>query len=100
MKKILFATIAMVALALTSCEKKGMDIMSLDVSKLDNIEYTCWKFTVENAGVLNGTMYSWDTEANLVVVLQELYRTSGNKAIITYERTPADDEEGCNVKKD
>ena len=100
MKKILFATIAMVALALTICEKKGMDIMSLDVAKLDNIEYTCWKFTVENAGVLNGTMYSWDTEANLVVVLQELYRTSGNKAIITYERTPADDEEGCNVKND
>lgn len=100
MKKILFAIFAVAALALTSCEKKGADIMSLDATKLDNTEYTCWKFTVENAGVLNGTMYSWDTEANLVRVLQELYKTSGNKAVITYNRTPADDKEGCEAMND
>lgn len=95
MKKILFAMLAVVALALVGCEKKGMDIMSLDASKLDNETYKCWKFTIENAGLLNGTMYAWDTEHNVVLILQEAYKASGNKAIVNYQETPADDKEGC-----
>lgn len=100
MKKLFFTFLAVTALAFVGCEKKQetLDIMSLDVSTLDNTEFTCWKYTIENADVLNGTLYSWDTEANLVRVLQEVYKTSGNKAVISYERTPADDEEGCNSK--
>lgn len=98
MKKILFAIFALAALALASCEGKRLDIMSLDASKLDNTTLTCWKFTIKNAGVLDGTMYAWDTEANVVRVLQAAYVTSGNKAIVSYERTPADDKEGCESK--
>lgn len=41
MKKILFAIFAVAALALTSCEGNKMDIMSLDVTKLDNTEFKC-----------------------------------------------------------
>lgn len=100
MKKILFAIFAVAALAFTGCENKGIDIMSLDVNQLDNTEYTCWKFTVERSGFCDGTMYSWDTEANVVIVLQEIYKTSGNKAIVSYERTPADDKDGCESKND
>ena len=101
MKKILFAIFAVAALALTGCEKKGgLDIMSLDPNAFDNTEFKCWKFTIENAGVLNGTMYAWDTEYNLICTLQATYKQSGNKAIINYEQTPADDEEGCESKND
>lgn len=98
MKKILFAIFAVTALALTSCENKRLDIMSIDASKLDNTEYACWKFTIKNAGLLNGTMYAWDTEANVVRTLQAAYISSGNKAIVSYGRTPADDKNGCESK--
>lgn len=100
MKKILFAFFAVAALALTGCEKKGIDIMSLKPNEFDNTEFKCWKFTVENAGNFNGTMYAWDTEYELIRTLQEIYKQSGNKAIITYEATPADDKEGCESKND
>lgn len=53
MKKILFAIFAVAALALTGCEKKGIDIMSLEPNEFDNTEFKCWKFTVENARILN-----------------------------------------------
>ena len=101
MKKILFAILAVAALALTGCEKKGgLDIMSLDPNAFDNTKFKCWKFTIENAGVLNGTMYAWDTQRNLIITLQEVYKQSGNKAIVNYEPTPADDKEGCESKND
>ena len=100
MKKILFAIFAMVALVLTGCENKGIDIMSLDANQFDNTEFTCWTFTVKNAGIFNGTMYAWDTEHNVIRTLQEIYKSSGNKAIVSYERTPADDENGCESKND
>ena len=100
MKKILFAFFAVAALALTGCEKKGIDIMSLKPNEFDNTKFKCWKFTIENAGNLNGTMYAWDTEYELIRTLQEIYKQSGNKAIITYEATPADDKEGCESKND
>ena len=101
MKKILFAIFAVAAFALTGCEKKGgLDIMSLDPNAFDNTEFKCWKFTIENAGVLDGTMYAWDTEYNLICTLQATYKQSGNKAIINYEQTPADDKEGCESKND
>lgn len=74
--------------------------MSLDPNAFDNTEFKCWKFTIENAGVLNGTMYAWDTEHNLIRTLQEVYKQSGNKAIVNYEQTPADDKEGCESKND
>lgn len=97
MKKILFAIFAIAALALTSCENK-LDIMSLDASKLDNTEFACWKMTIKNAGLLNGTSYAWDTETNVVLTLQSVFVSSGNKAVVKYEKTPADDAEGCNAK--
>ena len=100
MKKILFAIFAVAALALTGCEKKGIDIMSLKPNEFDNTKFKCWKFTIENAGNFNGTMYAWDTEYELIRTLQEIYKQSGNKAIITYEATPADDKEGCESKND
>jgi hypothetical protein len=36
----------------------------------------------------------------LVVVLQAIYKTSGNKAVITYGPTPDDDKNGCESKND
>lgn len=101
MKKILLAIFAVAAFALTGCEKKGgLDIMSLDPNAFDNTEFKCWKFTVENGGVLDGTMYAWDTESNIIRTLQEVYKQSGNKAIVNYEPTPDDDKEGCESKND
>ena len=101
MKKILLAIFAVAALALTGCEKKGgLDIMSLDPNAFDNTEFKCWKFTVENGGVLDGTMYAWDTESNIIRTLQEVYKQSGNKAIVSYEQTPDDDKDGCESKND
>ena len=103
MKKILFAIFAVAALTLTGCEKKGIDIMSLDVTKLDNTEFKCWKWTVKNSGFMDGTVYVWDTEANVVTVLQATYKTAQlnhYKPVITYEPTPADDKEGCESKNE
>ena len=103
MKKILFAIFAVVALALTSCEGNKMDIMSLDVTKLDNTEFKCWKWTVKNSGFMDGTVYVWDTEANVVTVLQATYKTAqlnNRKPIISYEATADADKEGCECKND
>lgn len=103
MKKILFAIFAVAALALTSCEGNKMDIMSLDVTKLDNTEYKCWKWTVKNSGFMDGTVYVWDTEANVVTVLQAAYKTAqlnNRKPIISYEATSDSDKEGCECKND
>ena len=103
MKKILFAIFAVAALALTSCEGNKMDIMSLDVTKLDNTEVKCWKWTVKNSGFMDGTVYVWDTEYNVVLVLQQAYKTAQlnhRKPIITYEATSDSDKESCECKND
>ena len=103
MKKILFAIFAVAALALTSCEGNKMDIMSLDVTKLDNTEFKCWKWTVKNSGFMDGTVYVWDTEYNVVVVLQQAYKTAQlnhRKPIMSYEATSDTDEESCKCKND
>ena len=103
MKKILFAIFAVAALALTSCEGNKMDIMSLDVTKLDNTEFKCWKWTVKNSGFMDGTVYVWDTEYNVVLVLQQAYKTAQlnhRKPIITYEATADSDKESCECKND
>jgi hypothetical protein len=103
MKKILFAIFAVVALALTSCEGNKMDIMSLDVTKLDNTEFKCWKWTVKNSGFMDGTVYVWDTEANVVTALQATYKRAQlnhRKPIITYEATSDSDKESCECKND
>ena len=103
MKKILFAIFAVAALALTSCEGNKMDIMSLDVTKLDNTEFKCWKWTVKNSGFMDGTVYVWDTEYNVVVVLQQAYKTAQlnhRKPIMSYEATSDTDEESCECKND
>ena len=99
MKKILFALVAFVALVLTSCEPK-MNIMDIDVNALDNTEFACWKWTVKNSKFMDGTVYVWDTEQNVVKVLQEAYKTSGNKAVISYERTSDDDPNSCESHND
>ena len=103
MKKILFAIFAVAALALTSCEGNKMDIMSLDVTKLDNTEFKCWKWTVKNSGFMDGTVYVWDTEANVVTVLQATYKTAQlnhRKPIMSYEATSDTDKESCECKND
>ena len=103
MKKILFAIFAVAALALTSCEGNKMDIMSLDVTKLDNTEFKCWKWTVKNSGFMDGTCYVWDTEANVVTVLQATYKTAQlnhRKPIISYEATSDTDMESCECKNE
>ena len=103
MKKILFAIFAVAALALTSCEGTKVDIMSLDVTKLDNTEFKCWKWTVKNSGFMDGTVYVWDTEANVVTMLQQTYKTAElnhRKAIISYEATADSDKESCECKND
>lgn len=103
MKKILFAIFAVAALALTSCEGNKMDIMSLDVTKLDNTEFKCWKWTVKNSGFMDGTVYVWDTEHNVVTVLQATYKTAQlnhRKPIISYEATSDTDMESCECKNE
>ena len=103
MKKISFAIFAVAALALTSCEGNKMDIMSLDVTKLDNTEFKCWKWTVKNSGFMDGTVYVWDTEYNVVVVLQQAYKTAQlnhRKPIMSYEATSDTDKESCECKND
>jgi hypothetical protein len=102
MKKILFAIFAVAALALTSCEGTKVSILDIDASQLDNTEYKCWKWTVKKSGFMDGTVYVWDTEYNVVVVLQEAYKTAQlnhRKPIITYEAT-SDSEENCECKND
>jgi coenzyme F420-reducing hydrogenase gamma subunit len=76
MKKILFAIFAVAALALTSCEGTKVSILDIDASQLDNTEYKCWKWTVKKSGFMDGTVYVWDTEYNVVVVLQKAYKTA------------------------
>ena len=105
MKKILFAIFAVAALAMTSCENKGMDIMSLDASQLNNTDLKCWKYTVKNAGRVmdDCVIYAWDTEANVVKVLQELYKLcklNHRTPILTYEATTDTDMETCECKND
>ena len=103
MKKILFAVFAVAALALTSCEGNKVDIMSLDATKLDNTEFKCWKWTVKNSGFMDGTVYVWDTEANVVTVLQATYKTAQlnhRKPIISYEATSDTDKESCECKNE
>ena len=74
--------------------------MSLDVTKLDNTEFKCWTFTISNAGILDGTMYAWDTESNVVRTLQQVYTQSGNKAVVTYAKTADGDADGCESHND
>ena len=103
MKKILFAIFAVAALALTSCENNTVDIMSIDATKLDNTESKCWKWTVKNSGFMDGEVYVWDTEYNVVIVLQEAYKTAQlnhRKPTITYEATSDTDKERCEGKND
>jgi hypothetical protein len=103
MKKILFAIFAVAALALTSCEGTKVSILDIDASQLDNTEYKCWKWTVKKSGFMDGTVYVWDTEYNVVVVLQEAYKTAQlnhRKPIITYEATSDSDKESCECKND
>ena len=105
MKKILFAIFAVAALAMTSCENKGMDIMSLDPSQLNNTDLKCWKYTVKNAGKVmdDCVIYAWDTEANVVKVLQELYKLcklNHRTPILTYEATTDTDMESCECKNE
>ena len=103
MKKILFAIFAVAALALTSCEGNKVDIMSLDVTQLNNTDFKCWKWTVKNSGFMDGTVYVWDTEYNVVVVLQQAYKTAQlnhRKPIMSYEATSDTDKESCECKND
>lgn len=98
MKKILFALSAVAAFTFVGCEKKGLDIMSMDASKFDNTVEKCWKFTIKNAGVMDGVTYAWDTESNVITTLQIMYKASGNKAIVNYSETPASDKNACDSK--
>ena len=103
MKKIVFALLAVFALALTSCEGTKVSILDIDASQLDNTEYKCWKWTVKKSGFMDGTVYVWDTEYNVVVVLQQAYKTAQlnhRKPIMSYEATSDTDKESCECKND
>jgi hypothetical protein len=90
MKKILFAIFAVAALALTSCEGTKVSILDIDASQLDNTEYKCWKWTVKKSGFMDGTVYVWDTEYNVVVVLQEAYKTAfPNRYLVSLQKEAA-----------
>ncbi|MBO5818107.1 MAG: hypothetical protein J6R21_00225 [Bacteroidales bacterium] len=84
MKKILFTIFAVAALALTSCENKGLDIMSLDASKLDNTEFKCWKWTVKNSGFMDGTVYVWDTDSHECRLRQRSLHTRRSLSVIFF----------------
>ena len=48
-------------------------------------------------------IYAWDTEANVVKVLQEIYKTSklnNRTPILSYEATSDTDKESCECKND
>ena len=52
---------------------------------------------------MDGTIYVWDTEANVVAALQATYQTAqlnNRKPIITYEATSDTDKESCECKND
>ena len=96
MKKILFAIFAMFALALTSCEKLGNNIMDVDVNTLDNTTPKCWMYHIKE---FKETSYIWCTERELVELFQSYNaRGSSNKLTVTYEESPADDKDACEAK--
>ena len=49
MKKVLFTFACLFVLILTGCDKKmtSVDIDSIDVNKLDNVEMACWEYSIE-----------------------------------------------------
>lgn len=86
----------MFALALTSCEKLGNNIMDVDVNTLDNTTPKCWMYHIKE---FKETSYIWCTERELVELFQS-YNASGssNKLTVTYEESPADDKDACEAK--
>lgn len=100
MKKIFFAMFALAALVLVGCEGKGVNVMDLDPTQLDNETEKCWVYTLTYAGV-SADAYIWSTERLLVETIQETLKTSeaaGIKYTATYKESPADDSEKC-IKK-
>lgn len=105
MKKIVFALLAVFALALTSCEGTKVSILDIDASQLDNTVYKCWAFEYQHLKYLRGsTMYMWCTEYQLVTDLQKdvrAFRAEYNEKVnATYKAVDAQDEESCECKND
>lgn len=98
MKKIIFAFFALVALALTSCEPKGINIMDIDASKLDNTTESCWEYTQTNMYGVSVTAFMWASEQGLVLMLQAaaaIPAQSGIKVTTSYKKSKADSYEAC-----
>ena len=106
MKKIVFALLAVFALALTSCEGTKVSILDIDASQLDNTVPKCWEFEYKHViKELRGEkMYLWCTEYQIVTDLQKDvrgFRTKYNKkADATYKEVYAADKESCDCKND
>ena len=105
MKKILFAIVAVVAFALTSCEGTKVNILDIDVTTLDNTESKCWAFEYQNVDLMRGiTTYIWCTEYQIVSELQqfcvEYQKTYNKKVNATYKAVAANDKETCECKND
>lgn len=96
MKKIFFAIFALAALALTSCEKKGVNVMDVDASKLDGTTAKCWKYTIKE---FQETSYVWCTEKELVELFQS-YNNNGAKLTVNYEEATAADPDACDSRND
>ena len=71
-------------------------------------EYWCFtieQYTVKNAGKVmdDCVIYAWDTEANVVKVLQELHKLcklNNCTPILSYEATADADKESCECKNE
>ena len=105
MKKIVFALLAVFALALTSCEGTKVSILDIDASQLDNTVPKCWAFEYQNVEIMRGiTTYIWCTEYQIVSELQqfciEYEKQFHKKANATYKAVDAHDEESCECKND
>ena len=92
MKKILFAIFAVAALALTSCEGKGVNVMDIDASKLDNTTPKCWKYTIKE---FKETSYIWCTERELVELFQSYNKSGYSGLTVHYKEASATDKEAC-----
>lgn len=101
MKKIIFAIFALAALALTSCEEKGINIMDLDASKLDNTKERCWEYTQTNSYGISVTSFMWASEQGLVLMLQAsatVTMATGMDVKTSYKPAKANDYESCRDK--
>lgn len=96
MKKIFLSFFAVAALALTSCNGGGANVLNMDPAQCDDTEVKCWHYTLTYAGVSADT-YVWCTEKAAVEAIQTTVAgVKGYKA--TLEESAAEDAAACYAK--